>query len=332
MNKYFLLFFGLFSSLIFSQIRVDYNHDLNGNPIEGEFHTFLKNESPGVQIKIEGELTNYEKGLYVDDNKQKHEGYILFNAKKISFRKRLDDFELTKSVLASEIEYLKLGIDSFFIAKKVNYKGKILKKPILIKYISTIGENEIGKVYQFNGINHYLKRSYFVIKTPESDIWENFNITTKEDFKTLVFKYFSKAPYVNYKTKEDQFSKDDLLTIIKTNEFYQNYIKGDSVYYNENWQQLLSSKGKKYSAKIVGLKDSIWTIDYFNGKDKIYEANYSSINPNKKHGLFKFFDDNNIIEERKYSNDSLIEFKSFYKNKVLKKHILYTLDVLENNV
>lgn len=314
MNKYFLLLFSIYATVAFSQIKVDYNHDLKGNPIEGEFHTFLQSDSPSVQIKIDGKTSVYEKGFYVDLQKKKHEGYIELYKKKISFKYDNSNYsETSKSVSASEIQYIKLGVDSIFIAKKVHVDKEILKKPILVKYIARYGKNHFGKVYQNNGLN------YIVVKTPNVDFWRKIKNKSKKEFKGVVAGNFKDVPFLQEKIEDNSLTRNNLIKVIKRAQFYEKYKNKDTLYFNENWHELLSSIDSKYVAQVVELKDTIWSVDYYKDNKKLYEVDYSSISPMVKSGFFKIFDAKNVLsEERKYSNDSILEIKKYYPNGSLK--------------
>lgn len=307
-KKYSFIFLLCYSISLLAQIPVGYNHAPNGKPIIGDYHTFLNNEFASLEISLENDFNELEKGVFLLNNSDvANKSYINFLNNKIVTKPDTLIFSKTKKYKAEEIQYFKLGVDSFFVVNHIKIKEKIINAPTIIKHVATFDSVIYAQYYEYNKMNGTLKNKFFVKNDKISKKWEHLKLEGEPVRKFLM----------NYNKFIDkkELTEEEFLNSIKEIQYFDKYKNEKPLFYDGSWQELKINKNATQTAKVVNKKDSIFTLDYFNNKqEKIFQVLYSSLNPIKKTGKMSIYTNNNLSSERYYSNDSLKGITHFYKN------------------
>ncbi|RLD59903.1 MAG: hypothetical protein DRJ05_05685, partial [Bacteroidetes bacterium] len=137
----FLLIIGV----AYPQVPVGLKFDINGKPFNGYFDPFTY--APEKELRIVHNSDSYEVGYYYDHGAKIH-GQIMFENKKIWFKKNKDDIK--DKITPDEIKSFVIGVDSFFVIKNFQYNGKLKTKPEFVQYITEIYGDVFVKHYRFS--------------------------------------------------------------------------------------------------------------------------------------------------------------------------------------
>jgi len=281
--------FLLIYSTTYSQVPVGLKYDCNGYAFNGNFDPLTY--SP-------------DKKLSIVENE------------KIFFKK--ENFELRDKIKPEEIQHFVIGVDSFFVISNFFDKNKVRSDPEYVQFITEFNGLTFVKHYKFTSgfaQQYALEKPIietFLVKAKDSTTWDNFPDNSR--FKLSALKYFSYIPYLNEKILTDKYRSSDMLSIIKMAEYYDKYLNSKDIYYDKYWQEVIDNRNSKYSAKITGIHDSIWTFEYYEGEVKLFVANYSSFYPNNKNGEFiSYFPNGEIRQISTFENNQLKEAETFDK-------------------
>jgi hypothetical protein len=294
-----MLFFG---NLV-SQIPIGLKFDINGRQFNGYFDPFTY--SPRKELRIVHYSDSYEKAYYYDKVGSKVKGLIKFENKKIWFKKNSTAFK--DKIKPGEINYFVIGADSFFVARNFQYKGKLKTKPEFVKYITEVNGNVFAKYFHFTSDMRMQMGSTpisesFLVKAKDSDIWEEFPDDTR--FKRVALEYFGFVPVLKDKIISGDYTKDDIMSMIKTSEYFEKYQNDELIYFGTYWQEVKDPGKAKYLAHITNLDDTIWTFLYFRDSTKLYKVDYTSFYPNTRDGEFiSYYPNGNEREIILYKED-----------------------------
>jgi hypothetical protein len=307
-----------------SQIPVGLKYDVNGLPLNGYFDALTY--APERKLSRVHNSDSYEIGYYYDSLNNKINGLILFENDKIFFKK--NGSASRDKIKPEEIKYFVIGVDSFFTISNFYFKNRLKTDPEFVQYITEFDGYIFAKHYHFtSGLGQqYAMRppiiETFLVKSKDSLIWENF--PDNKRFKESALKYFSHIPYLKNKITSGQYSSDNMLSIIKTAEYYNKYQQSKPVYYDKYWQEVKDVERARYYAKIVDKQDSIWTFEYYSDSIKLYSVKYSSFYPNTKNGEFISYYSHGMVRQTiLYENNKPQEVKT-YKNGSLNNHYTIT--------
>lgn len=307
----------LSAGVSYAQIPVGFVHDLNGMPFDGYFD--LLAYSPEKQLsKIRGSIDAYETGYYYNKAGDKIKGLIKFQGRNFYFKTK--GKLLAADISPKQTRSFVLALDSFVVIKNFYFKNKLRKREDFAQYISSFDGKTFLKHYR---VNYYAReepiKETFLLKKTGGAVWENFPKGKK--FKDYIAKNFSHIPLLNERVRSGRYEDKDAFSIIKMDEYYSKYKNAAPIFYNKHWEEVRHKKDAKYLAKIVHLKDSIWTFDYYEKDKKIYQINYSSFYPNVKNGEFTCYYPNGAARKiMQYKNDVLKEVKLFDEESNLKTH------------
>lgn len=304
----FLIYTG-YSQSISMGVRTD----LDGQNFDYYYSPFTYVSKSSLNINYN---EKYEEGYYKESNGGVVKGFIKLDNDKIYYKTKPTDFQ--KKIRAREIEYVKIGIDSFFTATNFYYKNKLQKKPEFLQYITQIEGNTFARHFR---IKSSIVEKHILVKT-KNEPWLNFY--DEDDFKNKATKYFGHIPQLKLKIESEKYTVKNLLSMLKTAEYYEKHKNNKIIYFDTYWEELNTAKNANYSAKISNIKDSILTLQYFHDQTKLYEINYSSFYPNIKDGLFtSFYKNGNIQKTIYYKNNKPEDVKIFKQNSLLIEHRKY---------
>ncbi len=302
-------------SFSYAQIPIGLKYDVNSVPFNGYYDALTYN--PEKSIANVYTVENFDNGYYFTKAKKKIEGLISYDSNKIWFKKN-EGAESIK-IKANEIAGFVIGLDSFYCVSK--YKnGNVLKRSIkLVQQIATTDNFVFLKSYhKYQGV---FKADYSV-KTKGTGEWEFFY--NDYEFKNMALKYFKDIPYLEDKLKSKEYGFDDIMSLMKMTGYIESYNAKIPIYYDKYWQETKEKKRAVYFAKISAIKDSVWTLDYYKDKTKLYQGNYTSFYPNVKTGDFTaYYPDGSVRQITTYLDDKPKEVKSYRENGDLDKHYKY---------
>ena len=312
MKSLFFLVGFLYSFISIAQIPIVYNHSADGKAILGNYHTYLEKEYKNIRIPLESEFDKLEKGYYklVNDSKIR-KAYIDFNSKKITVREDKVESPKKQKIKISEVEYLKLGVDSFFVINKIRDQKIVSQEQRLVKHIASFDSIVYAQCfnYTYNGI---LKDKFFIEKnTKIESTWERVVL----EGEPLKRNFFMSVGKLNRFIEKKEITEEEFLKSVKELQ-YLNKLKNDErFYYSKTWQPLKNKKDAFYSSKVVAKKDSIYSVVYYDKNQvKLYNVNYSSFNPNIKTGALNIYNNGVLSEKRIYSDDTLKSLSKYLKN------------------
>lgn len=318
-----------------AQLNIGYFHDLDKLPIHGTINT--REYSPENLLVLIHRSDAFEKGTVYYSDGNIEEGLIKYENKKIWYKptKAAEKDKLKPE----EVLALTIGVDSFFVANHFNVEQLAVTRPItepqFMQYLTAFNGLTFAKHYHFSsGMAQSYTMASAVIETyqvseDEGKTWTSFPKRGKM-FEEVALKYFSHIPYLKRKIEEGSLDHEDMMTLIKSAEYYDTFKNGRYIYFDRYWNQIYSAKESAYSAEIKSLRDSIWTISYASNEAILYEASYHSLFPHKRHGTIKsmstegyavletsYFEDEKKSESINYENGNthyVIDLVDFYMN------------------
>lgn len=306
-----------------AQNDVGYHIDLDGNPIEGYYDPIAY--SPETSISKIHQSSSYEKGYYYDNSGHQVHGQILFENNKIFFREKN---EIRNRIKPTEISSIVLGVDSFFAISNFYFKNRLKEHPEFVQYVTEFDGYTFVKHHHFTSAmgQQYGMRapviSTYLVKAEGDSIWYNFPNTYSLKEKAL--KYFGHIPVLKTKITSKSFSHKDMEGIIQMAEYYTKYQNAHPIHFDQYWQETKDPNRTVYSANVVNIVDSIWTIEYAQGETRLYSIQYSSFSPFTKHGTFSSFYPNGTLRQTTifHQNEPKI-VKTFTERGELIKHYQY---------
>ncbi|WP_422359201.1 hypothetical protein [Reichenbachiella sp.] len=313
-----ILFFSLLITAIYGecQIPVGYYYDLDNEPIEGYFDVL--DYSPENSVNISMSTNEFILGSYFS-NGEENFGLLKYQNKKIWFK---SDYEEKKIKLdPDDVEWLILGVDSFFTATNFNVEYKVgptvQTDKQFMKYLCAFGDLEFAVHYSFSsGMGQMYAMQSPMIKTYQvrkkgSHFWESFPRRNKA-FIDVALKYFGHIPVLKSKIMEREWDYENMYSLIKMAEYHYKYNNGDTIHFNEYWGEVRNMEVAVYTGKVINIEDSIWTVNYYKGNSKLYSAQYSSFYPMRKNGFFKSFYENGVLrKETIFKNDQKQTVRTF---------------------
>lgn len=320
-----LLFLAINS--LFSQTPVGQKFDCNGMPFNGYFNPLTYSPIDKVTEKCTSDI--YEKGYYYDTSGKKVFGFINLNpanAKYIEFKE--DIINESKIFKIKDAKELVFRTDSFLTMNgfRINEKTTTQKK-CYAQFIAKI--NGMGFVKRYSYSNSGYSQNFFV-KTEDESMWNL--LPTNSKFEDYALKYFGYLSFLKEKIVNGEYDENDLLTIIKTADYYDRYQKAKPIFYDAFWQEVLKKEDAKYHALITAKVDSVWTFEYYEGDTKLYQVNYTSFYPNIKNGEFiSYYPEGKTRQIIMYEENEPKEVKEFTPNGELKVHYKHVITDIEKS-
>lgn len=302
----------MFVGMAFSQVPVGYRFDVNGIPFNGYYDAMTY--APEKQLTEKHMSDSYEVGYYYDASGNKVSGSIKFQGKKIFFKQGKEEFR--DKIKPEEVKTFVIGVDSFFTISKYYLQNNLKTEPVYVQFIAAFDNAVFAKHYSFPG-NGVV--STYLIKTINSDAWENF--PDNKTFKQKALKYFGHIPYLTDKIESGKYKSDDMLAIIKMADYLRRYEDKREIWYDQYWEETRADNKVAYRTNIIAKEDSIWTFDYYAGDTRLYQIKYSAFSPNIKNGeLTCYYPDGNVRQIILYKNNKMKDVKTFTPSGLLDRH------------
>ncbi|MEM1134457.1 MAG: hypothetical protein AAGI07_01365 [Bacteroidota bacterium] len=290
-----LCFLGLFLFLIspfYAQIPIGHYYDNNGTPFHGYFDPI--EYSPRKQLNLSHQSRGFRKGHYYDKEGNKHNGEIKFDINRIYFR--MHNGEEEEKIKAKDVKSFVIEIDSFFVPRIINgydydgyFESRIQNR--FFQHISETSTLTLAKEYILtNRMQGYFNTAYYVNlnkskKKDGSPVWTRVP-EGKKEFRQAALQYFGHIPYLPEKLENKEFTFSSLLSLVKTNEYFEKYQANEPIYFDKNWQETTEKEKAVYRGDIENLVDSVWTISYYQGDTKLYSGNYTAFLPSRFYDTF----------------------------------------------
>lgn len=321
------LFLYLLINLCHAQNPVGYFYDVDNTPIDGFIDDIAY--SPKTSLILTHNSVSFEYGSYYTLSGEKVDGMIKFENKKFWYKP--DKASVKEKIRPVEVQSILVGIDSFFITQNFNVErpvsGAALRtKPEPVQFIAKVGNYIFAKHYNFSS---GMSQSYagtasiietYLVKKIEENKWTSFP-KRADAFKKVATKYFSHIPYLLAQIEDEELDENDMMTLIKTSEYFDKFNNKEVIKLDRYWQETNKQEHTKFTAKIISVEDSVWTLDYYAGDTKLATAQYTSFYPYRKDGMFKWYFASG--SERKsvlYKNDNPKAVKLYAENGQLLQH------------
>lgn len=304
------------TTFLMAQTPVGHYFDLGTSLIHGYLDPMVYKPSKSLNIPFYAD-NGYRSGYYYDKENKKHEGGIMFGASMNFIEDKKNKKSKKQVLIPEEVNAIVILEDSFFVHKHIN---KWDTRQYFSQNIGTFKEYSfIRSFYYSNGISAMYK-----VNKKGTDEWVQF---PKRDKKFLEFalKYFGHIPYLAEKIKNKEFGKNNIVTLIKTAEYYEKYNSGQKIlYFDKYWHTIDKKEEAYYYAKMVNLEDSLWTLDYFHNDKKIYTIQYSHFFPHTKQGIFTAYYENGKVRQKIiYDNNKAQNITTYFMNG--KQHTEYRI-------
>lgn len=302
---------------LLAQIPVGHYYDVNGTPMHGYFDPL--EYAPEEQWSFTHNSFQYKKGRYYDRKGKRHDGYIKFNFKNIYFSDILP-VEKKRKIQKNELQSFVVESDSFFITKSISSE-------FIAQHIAIVNEHHFIKTYSWVSKMENVYNQKYLYKRLGNQMWIDVPSGNK-NFRSLASSIFNNIPTINSRLESKEFDSSSLLTLIKMGEYYEKYQKRENIYFDKFWQDTRVPADKKFHAEILNVKDSVWTVEYFNENIKLYKVNHVSFLPNRIHGkLIAYYDNGKKRKESIYESGKLIKVITYYRNGT----VHYNYDLIEIN-
>jgi hypothetical protein len=266
---------------------------------------------------------DFAPGYYIDDEGLRVHGFIKHNlfSKSFEFKNNLTDKKGFKMTANECIGYV-IGLDSFIVTNKnlLEYDSTntliINRQNEFIQYLDRVGDLTFYKMYYQRKVSHSTLMSHFVVfylmkHVDSTDFIKIPNGILK--FQKFGKDFFKDYNYVINQINKLEFRSSDMESLIKVIKYAHLHSRGQNVYFNYNWKEIINSSGASYFAEIISFEDSTFRIKYSTiDSIPLYEGSFSSLYPHFKHGEFFL-----------YYPDGSVRKKVSYKDNVVKHHLFY---------
>ncbi len=306
-----LLFVLLGIDSIFSQISIPYSHTRNGDIILNQFNTFFNDEYGGTTIYLESEYDKFEKGfLKLKFEDMSKPAYIKFLTNKVNAKFSASE-EFSTKIKAEDLEYFTTKVDSFFVAKNIQIKDKVISEPSIVQHIATF-ENSAFALYYDIGFNGIVKKKFFIRKTKDKGIWEKIDLKNDPE-RTFFIGFRAKEKYIDKK----ELSIEDFLNTIKIEKYSNNIEVGKSIFFDKQWRELENRKKAFYYASVNKDENDLFRLEVKRISDNRKQLDFklSSLNPFKKSGeMIEYDGEGKVFSKRFYEDDKLKSYKVLGNN------------------
>ncbi len=325
----------MYCSNLLAQKAVGHFFDINGLPINGYYDPLSYSPEKYIECRPESErdmfgFDIFERGvIYLKDGKQL-KGEIKVKRDKLVYKAPTE--ARTRNIKFKDLDALVLSTDSFFVSQDVYSENKVSKQKLeganIVQYIASFDGYIFSKYHQLN----YNDKATFLVQKEGSERWISFaktkdyysvyakkNLNKKNPntvrFRNTALAVFDKVDLIKEKIENYDYSTPDMMEMIKTAEYYHKYQNGEAIYFDKYWNETHKQNKAKYTANIISLEDTIWTLDYHQNDTLLYTVQYSSFYPNVKDGLFIAYYPNGNPRKKIYYENNKPEFIStFYEN------------------
>lgn len=324
-------------------INVGLRTDASGRSFNDIYTPFSYQTTNQINIKFGDNYSeNFIEGVITKVDGTARSGFIKIDDNNIYFRDSIKFMRYTpdehspttkasslpENISAKEFAYLTTKIDSFISSSNFIKKKKLSKRSTLIQYLGTSNGYVFGRYFKIT-FNDFQEQVFLVKENKAGAIWRNLYIK-KETISTYL-KYFGHVPNLKQKIESKSISKKDLPSFIQEAIIYNHHKEQSPIIFDQYWHKLASKQNGKSKAFVTDVKDSIYTLDYYQDSIIKYQVNYSNVYPKIKNGLFTVYnDDGTILKTVFFKDNDPKEVKIFHKNKTLLKHYTYTTDSINS--
>ncbi|MDF4202923.1 hypothetical protein PXD56_08150 [Maribacter sp. SA7] len=320
MKIFIFHFLLLFPFIFIAQNKIPFNHTPNGEIVFDTYDSFLNEEYNGLNFYWENEVENYEKGMYYLHNEAEGIPALIWmqNEQKIKV-KSFRENSYTK-IDMTNLAYYTTKIDSFIVSKNIYLRDQTIKTPTVLQYLGESEEADYAMYYNIKSgaVN---KKKILQLKKSEKEKWEELDINT--DHPKKILRFFKVYNELNKFYDKQELTINDFLNTLKCEEYYNHYKNNTRIFYDKLWREVKKPDLAAYYGKVTAVDDSIYTVEISNDKkQKLYELNYSSLYPLKRHGKLVVYNEDEIKMERIYEFGDLMSSKK-YKDGSLLFHFDY---------
>jgi len=214
-----------------------------------------------------------------------------------------------------ELAYYTTKLDSFFVTNTIVLKDKRIAKPTILQYLGASEKADYAMYYKMTN-DRLASKKILQLKKEDGQYWEELELNTKDPKK--IFSLFRNYTVLNSFYDEQELTIEDFLNSLKVEEYYNHYTNKTKIMYDKLWREVKKPKFAQYYGSVTKVVDSIFTVEISNEKgQKMYDLNYSSLHPLKRHESLLAYDSETVKLERTYDYGDLISSKWFEDERVL---------------
>ena len=276
--------------------------------------------APKKLVNLKYNKFDFYEGHYYDKQGTKNEGFIKFNFKNFYFKKNKTD-DKQKKLRTKDFSSFVVNEDSFFVFK---YGQEIAQ------FVATInGYTYIRNFSKVSATSTGFTESYYISK-PATKSWFLIPNTSKA-FRKEAINYFDNLPSIKERIEKKEFSYNDLKALIKMSEYYEKYLKKEPIYFDDRWTEVENEYKAAFSVNILSVEDSVWSLEYFKGKNLLYKGEVTRLMPLRFHNEFtSYYENGNIRKKTIYKNGHVSKVTTYYPDG--KKHYNYNELEVKRNV
>lgn len=298
----------------FAAAQLQYTHTPNGEIVYGNYDTFLNDEYGGLNFFFEGSENAYEKGVYFMKGSENGIPALirLQNENKIRVKNNL--FVESVKIDADELDYYTTKTDSFFVTSKISLKDKPIYEPTILQYLGDSEKADYAMYYKLKN-GYAVKKKILHLKKSEGEYWEELDLNVEDPKKIeVLFGFYDK---INRLNSEQELTIEEFLNTLKIEEYYQHYKEDTRILYDKLWREIKKPELALFSGKVTKIVDSIFSVTIHDGQgQKMYELNYSSLHPLKRHDTLTVYENGAIKMKRTYNHGDLISSKRYRDEKL----------------
>ncbi|MFD0797623.1 hypothetical protein ACFQZJ_09135 [Maribacter chungangensis] len=317
MNYFPLHLIFLFSFISFSQNHqgITYNHSPNGEMVYDTYDTFLNDEYGGLNFSFEGETGLFEKGHYKLKGEKFSKPALIRLQSEDKIRVKNEVYGDLIKIDIEEFEYYTTQVDSFFVSSNIRLIDRELTKPIVLQYLGETDKADYAMYYRFKNGAVAQKKILHTNKA-EGKLWKELDINIKDPKKIFALLGFHNKLNTFYDKQER--SIEDFLNTLKAEEYRRHYENKTKILYDKLWREIKKPAKATYFGQVTKIVDEIYSVQITDTKgERLFDVNYSSLQPLKKHGELIAYKGDAIKMVRTYDHGDILTSKRYMDNEII---------------
>lgn len=284
------------------QEKIGFTFDAGGYALHGFYDPF----SYQPTVSVSKNLGSYMPGGVYGIDGEKKACLLKFEQAKLTLKNK-DGY--TMGVSTDKYTGVKIGLDSFFVAEKIHFRGRTRERKTFVQFIAEFDSTVFAKIYN-NNFNGSVLHQTYIAKRYDEETWEELN-PTKKSLEPMIQKFFSKysnviatgneldrkgVNYFSYLVGEyeNNYKMNDanLGGLINLAYVTSRLGKNEKVYFDEFFRKTKNTDKSKYYSLIVSVNDQTYLEEYYTHEDeKVYSVNWRSKVNGEKDGESIFYDE-----------------------------------------
>ncbi|KXX69180.1 hypothetical protein AVL50_16535 [Flammeovirga sp. SJP92] len=283
-----------FSVFCFAQEKVGLIFDAGGQPIHG----YIDPLTFSPRVSIDKDLENLMPGFLYGENGQIEQKLVKFELGKFSMKSNKGRM---KAIPIEKYKSVKIGVDSFFVAKNIHFRNRVRLKETYVQLIAEFDEIVFAKIYSNYGSAFQIN---YIAKRYDEMRWEELKLT-KKSLEPMAQNYLSN--YENVIAKANKKDKEKNMGGL-INLAYVTYRLGNNekVYFDQYFRETKDPSLFQYYSLITAVEEEVYIEEYFTmDNQKVYSLSWSNKKKGVRHGKSQFFFNNKLAIQTNYTKGEL---------------------------